>query len=80
MSINQTQAGKNESLPASVKGASEVQSTGASFVVSTGSKAIHKTAVGERSLDRNKKQKQSDFMQQELPHRMVPKFKHQGYF
>lgn len=53
MSINQTRAGKNESLPASVKGASEVQSTGARFVVSTRSKAIHKTAVGERSLDRN---------------------------
>lgn len=55
MSINQTGIRRIESLPASVKGTSEVQSTGARFVVSSGAEAIHKTAVGERSLHRNRK-------------------------
>lgn len=55
MSINQTGISGIEPLPASVKGTSEVQSTGARFVVSSGAKAIHKSAVGERSLNRNRK-------------------------
>lgn len=54
--INQNGIGKNESLPASVKGASEVESSGARFVMSSRAEAIHKTAVGERSLHRNRKQ------------------------
>lgn len=66
MSINQTGIGKNESLPASVKGASEVQSTGARFVVSSRTETIHKTAVGERSLHKQQDSSNSDFVQQHL--------------
>lgn len=64
MSINPTRIVRKQSLPASVKGTTEVQSTGARFVVSSGAKAIHKTAVGERSLHRKKEMRKSHFVQQ----------------
>lgn len=66
MSVNKTGIGKNESLPAAVKGASEVQSAGARLVVATRPKAVHEAAVGERRLHRNPK----TTVFQELPPRL----------
>lgn len=65
MSVNKPEIRKKESLPASVKGASEVQSAGARLVVATRPKAVHEAAVGERRLHRNRRQQF-----QELPPRL----------